>query len=252
MIKFGAGKLIATPTMDAIGQIIVNPTPVEVAILQDVSVDFDFETKTLYGAAQFPVAVGRGKGKISWKAKTGEFKGGLLGSLFFGQTATTGRKGAVIDEVKAIPSATAYTVTVTPPSGGTFVANLGITDVTTGKAMTRVASTPTAGQYSVTTAGVYTFSVDDKGKGILVSYEYSATDTGAETFQLTNQLMGYAPTFSALFYNQFNGKTQVMKLNQNILGKLSQPHKNDDFTLNDIDAESFVDSTGSLGYICMY
>ena len=87
MITFGAGKLIATPTTDATGAAVANPTPVAVAVLQDVSVDFDFETKTLYGNMQFPVAVGRGKGKVGWKAKSGDFNGALLGSLYFGQTA---------------------------------------------------------------------------------------------------------------------------------------------------------------------
>ena len=42
MITFGAGKLIATPTTDATGAAVANPTPVAVAVLQDVSVDFDF------------------------------------------------------------------------------------------------------------------------------------------------------------------------------------------------------------------
>ena len=85
MINFGAGKLIATPTMDATGNAVANPTPVTVAVLQDVSVDFDYETKTLHGSQQFPVAVGRGKGKITWKAKSGDFSGSMLGSLFLGQ-----------------------------------------------------------------------------------------------------------------------------------------------------------------------
>ena len=253
MITFGAGKLIATPTTDATGAAVSNPTPVAVAVLQDVSVDFDFETKTLYGNQQFPVAVGRGKGKVSWKAKSGDFNGALLGSLYFGQTAQAKRQGAVVDAPHAIPDSTAYTVTVTPPDTGVFAADMGVVDVTTGKPMQRVATAPAAGQYTVSTAGLYTFSVADKGKGILVSYEYIvATSTTSETFNLTNQLMGYAPVFSALFYNQYMGKTLVMKLNQNILGKLSRPMKNDDFTMTDMDADAFVDQSGSLGYICMY
>ena len=253
MITFGAGKLIATPTTDATGAAVANPTPVAVAVLQDVSVDFDFETKTLYGNMQFPVAVGRGKGKVGWKAKSGDFNGALLGSLYFGQTAQPKRQGAVVDAPHAIPSATAYTVTVTPPASGVFGADLGVTDVTTGLPMQRVAATPEAGQYSVSNVGLYTFNVADKGKGVLISYEYTiATSPGSETFNLTNQLMGYAPVFSALFFNQYMGKTLVMKLNQNILGKLSRPMKNDDFTLTDMDADAFVDQTGSLGYICMY
>ena len=254
MINFGAGKLIATPTMDAAGNAVTNPTPVTVAVLQDVSVDFDYETKTLHGSQQFPVAVGRGKGKITWKAKSGDFSGSMLGSLFLGQAPTASRRGAMVDAPHVIPSATAYTVTVTPPSSGTFVADLGVTDVLTGQPMKRVSTTPAAGQYTVNpTTGLYTFAVDDKGKAILVSYEYAiASSPTSETFMITNTLMGHTPSFSALFYNQFNGKTLVMKLNQSTLGKLALPFKNDDFTLTDLDAEAFADSAGQIGYISMY
>ena len=123
-----------------------------------------------------------------------------------------------------------------------------------GQPMKRVSTTPAAGQYTVNPAtGLYTFAVDDKGKGILVSYEYAiANSPGSETFMINNTLMGYTPSFSALFYNQFNGKTLVMKLNQSTLGKLALPFKNDDFTLTDLDAEAFADSAGQIGYISMY
>ena len=84
MILFGAGKLIAVPTTDAAGNAIAVPTPVAVAVLQDVSVDIDYETKTLHGEKQFAVAVARGKAKIGWKAKTGDFDAGVLGSLLLG------------------------------------------------------------------------------------------------------------------------------------------------------------------------
>lgn len=253
MINFGAGKLIAVPTLDAAGNAVANPTPVAVAVLQDVSVDLDYETKTLHGEKQFPVAVGRGKGKITWKAKAGDFNAGVLGSLFLGSAPTAARKGAVIDFATTIPAGP-FTVTPEPPGSGVFVADLGVTDVVTGQPLARVGGVPTTGQYGVNpTTGVYTFAGVDTLRPILVSYEYQVADSPAsQLFLINNALMGYTPTFSAIFYNQFAGKTLAMKLNNNVLGKMSLPFKNDDFSTSDLDAEAFADASGSLGYICQY
>lgn len=253
MIIFGAGKLIAVPTTDAAGNAIAVPTPVTVAVLQDVSVDFDFEKKTLHGEKQFAVTVARGKAKIGWKAKTGDFDSAALGSLLLGAQPTAARKGAIIDFAATIP-ATPFAVTIAPPNTGTFVADLGVTSALTGIALTRVSASPTTGQYSLnTTTGVYTFAAADTGKPVLISYEYAvASDATSKLFAISNNLMGYTPTFSALFYNEYMGKKLVMKLNANVMGKQGLPFKNDDFTMTDFDAEAFADASGSVGYICQY
>jgi hypothetical protein len=253
MITFGAGKLIAVPTTDASGNAIAVPTPVAVAVLQDVTVDIDYETKTLHGAQQFAVAVARGKGKIGWKAKTGDFDAGVLGSLLLGQTPTAARKSAVVDSPYVVPASTPYTITIAPPDTGVFVADLGVTNVITGQPMKRVASVPTTGQYSLTAAGIYTFAAADTGVALLISYEYSiASSVGSKLFSISNPLMGYTPSFSALFYNEYMGKKLVMKLNACVMGKNGLPFKNTDFTMVDMDAEAFADASGSVGYICQY
>ena len=254
MILFGAGKLIATPTQDALGNAILNPTPVAIAVLKEVSVDFDFETKTLHGEKQFAIAIARGKAKIGWKAKSGDFSGAALGSLFLGSQPTASRKAAVIDEARTIPAVTTFTITIVPPSTGVFVADLGVTNATTGEALTRVASAPAAGQYSLVVAtGVYTFAAANASVPVLISHEYSvAVSATSSLFAITNNLMGYTPTFSAIFYNQYAGKTLAMKLTSSVLGKFALPFKSDDFTSIDLDAESFADASGSVGYICQY
>ncbi len=253
MILFGAGKLIAIPTFDALGAPISNAAPVVVGILQDVSVDISFEGKQLYGERQFPVAIGRGKGKIAWKAKSGDFSGGLLGSLLLGATPTKVRKAAVVDVAAVIP-ATPFTITADPPDEGAFVADLGVSNGSTGAPLRRVGASPATGEYSVNPAtGVYTFAAADTLKPVLYSYEYQiADDVSSSLHTLTNNLMGYTPAFAALFYNQYQGKTNVMKLNNNVVGKLSLPFKNDDFTLTDIDADASADAANQVGYICQY
>ena len=66
-VVFGAGVLYATQLTDASGNALAaNVTsPVKFGVLQEVSLDVSFDTKMLYGNQQFPIAVGRGKGKVS-------------------------------------------------------------------------------------------------------------------------------------------------------------------------------------------
>lgn len=251
MINFGAGKLIAVPTHLADGTAIANPTPVVLGTMQDISLDLSVELKTLYGSKRYPIAVGQGKGKTEIKAKYAEIDGGILGSLFFGKTATSGIKAAVFDSAGTIP-ATPFQLTMAPPNSGTYVADLGVMFDATGVQLTRVASAPATGQYSVNTStGAYTFAAADTGKVVKISYEYSAA-SGGQVWTLTNEVMGYTPSFMLLLQNSYNGETLVCRLNRCVSGKLSLPLKSDDFAIYDFEAEAFADAAGSLGYISLF
>jgi hypothetical protein len=249
MMVFGSGKLIATPTNLADGTTIATPTPVELAQLQDVSVDMSVDIKTLYGSNQYPIAIGQGKGKVQVKAKYADIRSSVLASLFYGKATTTGIKAAKLDDAQTVPASSPFTITVAPPNSGTYVDNLGVVDSSTGKPMERVASAPATGQYSVS-AGVYTFASADASKSIKISYEYSSTSSTGRVLTMTNQLMGYTPSFKILLQESFDGKTLVMKLNRAVSGKLNLPFKNDDFGLYDFEADAFADASGDLGYVC--
>lgn len=252
MINFGVGKLIAVPTNDSSGSAIANPTPVVLGTMQDVAVDMSVEIKELHGSRRYPIAIGQGKGKIELKSKYVDIDVGVLGALFLGKTAATGFKGMVEDLVAAIPT-TPFQVTPTVPNSGTFVADMGVFFVATGVQLTRVASSPTTGQYSVNTGtGVYTFASADTGLSVAISFEYTATSvTTAKNFTLTNDLMGQTPSFSVLLQNSYDGKKLVMKFNRAVSGKLSVPLKSDDFAMYDFEAQCFADAAGNLGYVCL-
>lgn len=252
MINFGAGKLIAVPTNSFDGSAIAVPTPVLLGSVQDVSLDISIDIKTLYGNKRFPIAAGQGKGKISVKAKYAEIDGGVLGSLFYGKSSSAAIKAAVFDFGASVP-ATPYAVTIVPPSSGTFVADLGVFNASTGTQLTRVAeaATPTTGQYKCSALGVYTFAAADTLASLLFSYEYSVS-SGGQLFNLTNDVVGPTPSFTLLLQNSYGGKTMVAKLNKAISGKLALPFKSDDFAVYDFEAEAFADAAGNLGYICMF
>jgi len=251
MFQFGSGKLICTPTNAYDGSVIATPTPVILGSMQDVSVDISVEIKTLYGAGRYPIAVGQGKGKIEIKGKNAEIDGGVYGSLFFGKTAAAGIKAAQLDFAATIPAAAPYELTVAPPGAGTFVADLGVFRTDTGVQMTRVAAAPATGQYMLSAGGKYTFAAADTGKPIAVSYEYSAA-TGGQIWTMTNDTMGYTPSFTLLLQNGYDGKTLVMKLNRCVSGKLGLPYKSDDFAVGDFEAQAFANSAGIVGYICLF
>lgn len=249
MINFGSGKLIATPTNLADGTAIATPTPVVLGIMQEVSLDLSVDIKTLYGSGMYPVAVAQGKGNIAIKAKYADISAGVLGSLFFGQDSTAGIKDAVTDFAASVPASSPYTITVSPPSSGSFVADLGIFDATTGAQYKRVSAAPATGEYSVS-AGVYTFAAADQGKAVTLNYEYSAS-AGGKVWAINNRQMGYTPSFSVLLKGEYDGKSIVAKFYRGVSGKLSLPFKNEDFAVPDFEASCFANAANQVGWICI-
>lgn len=245
MYMFGSGTLFGTQLTDAFGVAIANPSPIQFGTLQDVSIDISGDVKELYGQLQYPVAVGRGKGKVTCKAKMAGVNGLLFNSIFFGQTLTAGTYAAVYDTVGTIVPSTPFQITPTIPGSGTFAADLGVINGTTGLAMTRVASAPATGQYSVAT-GVWTFAAADVGIRMFISYQYTAASTVARRLTVQNLPMGYAPTFRCDLTESYAGKILTMTMNSCISTKLTIGSKQDDFWIPEFDFSAFADSGNNV------
>ena len=241
---FGAGVLIGTPLTDAYGNAIANPTPVEFGKLQDVSLDISFETKTAHGNNQFAIIAARGKGKISGKAKILQLNSVMLDKLVFGQGTTAGILSDVYDTTGAVIPTTPYQITPTVPSSGTWTRDLGVKNAN-GQPLTRVASGPTTGQYSVS-AGVYTFASADAATTVYINFQYTATSTTAKKDTIQNVLMGYAPTFAADLYFPFQGKSLIFYLRNVLATKFGAASKLDDFMYPEIDFEAYADASGNV------
>ncbi|MEI7443265.1 MAG: hypothetical protein WCK28_00105 [Burkholderiales bacterium] len=243
-LLFGSGALFGTPQFDATGATVSNPTPVQFGVLQNASLDVSFDLKTLYGQNQFPQAVGRGKGSITGKASFAQLNGALLNSLFFGQTLTSGITSDVYDTTGTAVPGSPYQITPTVPNSGTWSADLGVRD-SNGVPMTRVASAPATGQYSVA-AGVYTFAAADTTKVMFISFQYTATSTTAKKSTIQNLIMGAAPAFRVDLYLPFQGKSLIFTCPYAIGSKLSLATKNDDFVVPDFDFTCFADAAGNV------
>lgn len=250
LFSFGAGDFYGVPLIDANGAAITNPTPIKIGAMQEMSLDFSGELKELFGANQFALVTARGKVKSSGKIKGAQIHGAALNSLFFGTGVATGTMQSLHTDLTgaAIPSSP-YTITPTVPASGTWVEDLGVID-SNGLPMTRVASAPAAGQYSVA-AGVYTFAAADTGKTVFINFRYSHTLAGAKKISLTNVAMGFAPTFKGYMQTTFQGKRALVLLAQVVSTKLGLfATKQDDFSVPEIDFSAMADASGTtLGEI---
>lgn len=247
MFLFGSGLLWGTPLADASGAAIANPTPLIFGTMQDSELDFKFELKQLHGQNQFAVAVGRGKGQVTGKAKIADIRAAFLETIVFGVSGTNGLTGAVYDTV-GVNAATS--VVVAPPSSGTWQADLGVINGVTGREMRRVASAPATGQYSVS-SGTYTFAAADAGQLVYINYRYTATSTVARRMNISNQPMGYAPSFRADFYGPYMGKHCVLTLNNCISEGFKFANKNDDFSVPEVGFTAFADQAGVIGVLAV-
>jgi hypothetical protein len=246
---FGAGTIWATPLIDAFGNAVTNGTPVQLAVSQEVSMDESFENKKLYGQNQFPVDVGRGKGSVSVKAKFAQLNGLSVSSLFYGQTLATGQLTYKFDVTGVAIPTTPFQITPTAPNSGTFVRDLGVRD-NNGRPMTKVASAPTTGQYSVS-AGVYTFAAADVARVVFISYHYTNTISNAPTstkMTVLNVPMGAAPIVQLDIFFSKNGKDFATSYPQAIASKMNFGSKLDDYMVPEIMFDCFADSTGNVMY----
>lgn len=242
-LSFGSGAVWGERT-DVTGSGI---GPRQFGVLQDIQIDFDWSNKELYGQLQFPVAIARGQGKITGKAKFAQILGLLYSDIFFGATPATGQFAVSQLEAAAVPAATPYTVTVA--NAASYNDDLGVVYASSGRRFNRVTTPSAAGQYSVNFAtGIYTFSSADASAAVLISYTYNISTSGSK-LTVTNQAMGITPTFKATFYTNYNGSGTALRLNACTANKLSFPTKLDTWTISELDFSAFADASGTIGYL---
>lgn len=236
MYSFGSGVLIGTRTD------IVNATPVNFGLVQEVTIEEAASIKELYGQYQHPIAIARGTIKTTGKAKVARISGLAFATLFYGATPVAGQLATAFAEAAAVPSTSPYNVT--SANSTTFGDDAGVVYAATGLPLIKVASAPTVGQYTLT-AGVYGFNASDAGKAMLLNYTYTIA-AGGQRFAVTNQLTGATPTFQAQFFTTFQGQAVSLKLNACTSSKLSLHTKLEDFVVPEFDFSCFADATGTV------
>lgn len=240
-LSFGSGALWGERT-DITGSGI---GPRQFGVLQDIQIDFDWTDKELYGQFQFPVAIARGQGKITGRARFAQVLGLLYSDLFFGATAATGQFAIAEYEAAVVPATTPFAVTVA--NAASYNDDLGVAYAGTGQSFNRVGTPSAAGQYAVDLAtGVYSFAAADANAALLISYAYNITTSGSK-LTLSNQISGTTPIFKATFYTSYGGKGTALRLNACTASKLTLPTKIDDWTIEELDFMAFADAAGTIG-----
>jgi hypothetical protein len=240
--SFGSGSLWTSQLTDYTGTAVALPTPLLIGTIQDVNVDFAWDSKPLHGQNMAAVAMARGKLKISGKAKFARLDGNLFQSVIVGQPVTSALAGIVYDTTGAAIPTTPFTITPVVPSSGTWSRALSVRD-SLGNMYTQVAAAPTTGQFSVT-AGAYLFAAADVGKVVYIDYAYTATSTTAKKSLVVNAPMGAAPTFKVDLLNPRSGMT--LTLYAAMLEKFTFASKQDDWTINEIDFMAFADTSANV------
>ena len=232
MYSFGSGVLWGTRSD------VANATPVNFGLVQEVTIEETATIKELVGQFQHPVAIARGSVKTTGKAKVAKISGLAMASLYHGMPLTTGQVATAFGEAGTVPATSTYTVTAA--NSATWVDDAGVIYAATGLPLTKVASGPTVGQYSVS-AGVYTFAAADASAAVLLNYTYTVSVAG-QKFTVANQLLGYTPTFKLKFYTTFQGNPVSVQYNNCTANKLSFVTKLEDFVMPEFDFSCFADA----------
>lgn len=213
-VMFSSGSLFAK---DASGNVI------KVGIVQDVSLEFKGSTKELRGGDDFPVAVAQGGKSVTGKVGFAQIDGGLIAKML-GGTSSSGRNLIAEDESHAASAS------VDASNKITFIADLGVLDKDS-KRMTKVASNPQVGEYTVT-AGAYGFNAGQTGD-VYLSYQYSVL-TG-ETVTISQGKLGTVDTFSLHLNEAWEGKALCLDLFAVVFPSFSLGFKNEDFATESLD-----------------
>lgn len=237
--------------------------PRQFGIVQGVTIDFAFTDKPLFGQLQWPVAIGRGQGKITGKCEAAQLNMLLYADIFFGLTPATGQIAVAQAENQTIPLLPSPTVTVA--NANNYLADLGVAyaaGIAAGDRFNRVSpGPPTASQtYSVNTAtGVYSFFTADGGKPVVISYTWVINNVG-QNLIITAQVQGFTPAWKGTFYQKISpgppgtgGSLQgfAVLLNAVTSSKLTFSTKQQDWEIPGFDFEAFADGSGNIGTISL-
>jgi hypothetical protein len=233
-IQFGSGVLFAVPTS---GNLAANPTPQEVGIIQNIKFTISGDIKELFGQKQWSIDSAVGKRSIKGSFEFAQMDNAFFNQCFFADTVSTGIVSTVYNEAHAVPASSTYTATVTNVP---VVTDLGVVDLSTGRRLTKVASSPAAGQYSlVLSTGVYTFNAAEAGKAIAISYTYAQASVGT-TLTVGNHVMGYGPVVSMTIPLLYQGLENAVSFPNVRLGKIDLATKQDDYSMLTTDFSAFA------------
>ena len=240
---YGAGYVYLTPKTAMARAASADPTPIRVGALMDSTVTGALPIQPgEVGQYRLPTRFATKSGFVKIHTRMALMDGRLIDQILFGAVRSTGATLMQPDVTATIPAG--LTITPTVPNGGTWSADLGVLNATTGAPLTFTTGAPTTGQYAVT-AGVYTFAAADVGVSVSISYEY--TTASGTSLAVPNLPMGEAWTCSVRLMGQYNGRQVMWKFNQCATAAFSLVTGQERFSLFDITFEVMGDTSDQIG-----
>jgi hypothetical protein len=232
-----------------------NPTPAAFDDLQDMSITFKRDLKSLQGRGQFSADVCAGSSSISWKATLGALNGRIPSDLVFGAGSNSAQMyNKATNEARTIGADNSNGATTVVNHGtGVFIRDLGVRDPATNLPLVRVASVAaitSKAHYCLLsgTPGRYIFHTARVGQKLLLSYEWQGNTTGlGNTVSLTNQPQGQVGDFTAVACFESATEQNVVTLNSALTSDFEMSTKTGDFGKPTISGMAQPDPYGNIG-----
>ena len=249
-IQLGTGILLVNPNG---GNLASNVTPFRPFTVQDFELTVKGKIQKLMGQYNSAEDIARIDTDWAFKFSMGRADFFALNQMFYADTFAGGGHVAQWNEQKTIPSSVAYTVTVTPPSSGTFLTELAVEYAGAfGGRFTRVATPTVVGTYSVVeSTGVFTFFSGDAAAAIQISYAYTIAATPGTGYQANGQIQGYGPALELWIYDNYkagslatsNGTIRLLNCK---LSEVSYSNKRDNYSMCAISGECAMSNSGLI------
>ena len=236
---FGQGRFFGVSN-------VTNPTPARFGLVQDQTITFKRETKSIFGEKQLAADVSSGSLEVTGKVTYGQTNPRISADLMFGVTGSTGQTVEADDEL-----GTAVSSVVTVANSANWTQDLGVVNVATGVRYVRVASSPVAGVSYTVASGVYTFASGDATVQVKISYLWT-NSTAGEILTITNQPMGRIGGFTGVMVFPWTNPYEVVEqdvltLNNCIASDNEISSKLADYGKPTFGFTSAVDASGNLG-----
>lgn len=223
-----------------------NPDPVVLAEVDELGFDSDESQEDLEDENGDVIDAFVTKRVISGTISLKDFANSLLAMVTRGVTITPGRPIGYTHSA-AIP-ATPFQITVplTAPTR-TFTQDMGVIDLTAGKAMTCDATATGAGVYAVDSAGQYTFNTADTGHTVLIYYRATPSTADGTTAAIATSA-SEASKYGLHFYNTKAGKSFGLYVPQALIPGISGKFAKGSWVSSSLKWKATKDSNGKLTY----
>jgi hypothetical protein len=250
-IQLGSGLLFVNPNGSNLA---ANVTPFRPWTIQDFELTVKGKIQKLQGQYNTAEDIARVDQDWAFKFTMGRVDFFALNQMFYSDVSAGG--GHVVNAIfqATVPATPGpYTLTIAPPSSGTFYADLGVeyTGAFTGRFI-KGAPSATAGIYSVVpSTGVYTFASADQGASIQISYSYTIASTPGTGYQANGQFQGWGPALDIWVYDNYQAGA-LAKSNGTIhlttakLGEVSYSNKRDNYSMCAISGECCMGNSGLI------